>query len=113
MEYNKLIITPDGWKHYILVEDFQEKTKIGTIRVPKGFRTDLASVPRFFWWIIPPMGRHTQAAVIHDHLCNIGHPWKESAEIFYDLMIKYKTYKWKAKCMYYAVRIYGFVMRYK
>lgn len=36
--------------------------------VPSGFSTDFASVPRFLWWLFPPYGRHTKAAVVHDYL---------------------------------------------
>lgn len=38
------------------------------IEVPTGFVTDLASVPRLFWNILPPFGVYTRAAVIHDLL---------------------------------------------
>lgn len=30
--------------------------------------TDLASVPSFLWWFIASYGRHTRAALLHDHL---------------------------------------------
>lgn len=38
-----------------------------TLIIPKGFVTDLASVPRIFWNIYPPFGKYTEAAVIHDY----------------------------------------------
>lgn len=38
------------------------------ITVPCGFVTDFASTPRFMWRLIPPTGRYTRAAVIHDLL---------------------------------------------
>jgi hypothetical protein len=38
------------------------------ITVPKGFVTDLASIPRPFWDLLPPDGPWTKAAVIHDYL---------------------------------------------
>ena len=38
------------------------------ITVPAGFVTDLASIPRLFWNILPPFGKYTAAAVIHDWL---------------------------------------------
>ncbi len=38
------------------------------IEVPEGFETDFASVPRAFWWLFPPAGKYTQAAVVHDYL---------------------------------------------
>lgn len=38
------------------------------VYVPAGFLTDGASVPRPFWSIVPPWGKHGQAAVVHDFL---------------------------------------------
>ena len=42
------------------------------IRVPVGYRTDFASIPRFFWRILPPAGRYGKAAVVHDWLCDVS-----------------------------------------
>jgi hypothetical protein len=39
------------------------------IEVPQGFVTDGASVPRVFWSLLPPWGRYSRAAVLHDRLC--------------------------------------------
>jgi hypothetical protein len=39
------------------------------IRIPDGFVTDLASVPRVFWSILPPDGTYERAAVVHDWHC--------------------------------------------
>ncbi|MGT3245452.1 DUF1353 domain-containing protein, partial [Yersinia enterocolitica] len=38
------------------------------IKVPTGYVTDLASVPRVFWALFPPHGRYAKAAIIHDYL---------------------------------------------
>ncbi len=38
----------------------------GRIVVPKGFRTDLASVPSQLWGLFPPADRYSEAAVLHD-----------------------------------------------
>lgn len=37
--------------------------------IPSGFATDLASVPRILWGLIPPSGVYERAAVLHDWLC--------------------------------------------
>ena len=37
-------------------------------------RTDFASIPGFLTWLIPRYGRHTMAALIHDHLQGLLHP---------------------------------------
>lgn len=39
-----------------------------TIDVPAGFKTDLASIPRGLWNVLPPVGRYDAAAVVHDLL---------------------------------------------
>lgn len=39
------------------------------IVVPSGFPTDLASIPRIFWSLLPANGWWEKAAVIHDRLC--------------------------------------------
>lgn len=38
------------------------------VRVPVGFVTDFASIPRIFWSLLPPDGLYTFAAIIHDYL---------------------------------------------
>ena len=38
------------------------------VNIPKGYRTDFASTPRVFWSFIPPVGRYSKAAVIHDYM---------------------------------------------
>lgn len=40
----------------------------GLITVPAGFVTDLASIPQLFWNLLPPFGKYTEAAVVHDWL---------------------------------------------
>lgn len=46
-----------------------EGEKAYSVHVPAGFLTDGASVPRPFWWLLPPWSSYGQAAVMHDLLC--------------------------------------------
>jgi len=39
-----------------------------TYRVPTGYVTDFASVPRLLWFFTPPSGEYTLAAIVHDYL---------------------------------------------
>lgn len=39
------------------------------ITIPDDFPTDLASVPRLFWSLLPPSGAYERAAVLHDYAC--------------------------------------------
>lgn len=43
------------------------------VRVPKGYTTDFATVPRFLWNIVPPWGTYGKACVVHDYLLDNGH----------------------------------------
>jgi hypothetical protein len=43
-----------------------------TITVPAGFVTDLASVPRWAWTLVPPDGPWVKAAIVHDFLYATG-----------------------------------------
>jgi hypothetical protein len=45
-----------------------QRSNIERVRVPIGFVTDFASIPRAFWSLLPPDGTYCYAAVIHDYL---------------------------------------------
>lgn len=80
------------------------------ITVPIGFVTDFATVPRLIWSIIPPIGRYTKAAVLHDYLYE--NPYlvknkKEADKIFLQAMQVLEVEKWKRTTMYCAVRVFG------
>jgi hypothetical protein len=53
-----------GFRYYIGVEDSNKY-----VDVPTGFLTDGATVPRWLWWLVPPMGDYSQATTLHDCLC--------------------------------------------
>ncbi len=40
----------------------------GSLTVPAGFSTDLASIPSLFWNLMPKTGEYDSAAVLHDFL---------------------------------------------
>lgn len=43
-------------------------SKLPSVKVPKGFVSDLASVPAILWMKYPPTGRYAYGAVVHDYL---------------------------------------------
>ena len=105
MKEVKLI--PGDKEMWIVIESFFYRG----LEIPKGYRTDLASIPRILWNIFPPFGEYTTPAVIHDYMYD--HPElhnytkKEADKIFLKNCIIYGTEKWKAKSFYYAVRLFG------
>lgn len=79
-----------------------------SITVPKGFRTDFASVPRIFWRIVPPVGLYGKAAVLHDWLYFSEFATREEADdIFLEAMEVLGVPKYRRLTMYYAVRLFG------
>ena len=79
------------------------------IKVPIGFRTDFASIPRIFWMIISPIDKHGKAAVIHDYCYSEGlYSRKKCDRIFLEAMTVLKVNKIKRLIMYYNVRIFGY-----
>ncbi len=56
------------WWVYGPFEFYLSDDNSDIIHVPAGFVTDLASVPRIFWTLLPPDGKYAKAAIIHDYL---------------------------------------------
>lgn len=53
------------------------------IIVPAGYVTDFASVPWWAAWLIPVIGEHAKAAVLHDYLLDrTDRPYDEVNDIF-------------------------------
>ena len=73
-----------------------------------GFVSDLASVPRILWSLLPPSGKYAPAAVIHDYLYRLPGCSRFLADaIFREVMAQLGVSFWKRCVMYYAVRFFG------
>lgn len=57
-----------GTRWWKLLHYFRYVSSVGTITVPTGFLTDLASIPKAFRNIFDPAGPWMPAAIIHDYL---------------------------------------------
>ncbi|MGB5861105.1 MAG: DUF1353 domain-containing protein [Pseudomonas aeruginosa] len=87
------------------------------VHVPAGYLTDGATVPRLFWWLIPPLGQYGQASVLHDYLrekryvlrndVEVMLSIKETDDIFLEAMTALEVPAWKRYLMYSAVRVYA------
>jgi hypothetical protein len=111
-----LIVEPlDNGREWKLKEEFEYH--VGTedseevIRVPAGFVTDFASVPRLIWSILPPWGKYGKAAVVHDFCYGTElYPRKRCDEIFLECMVVLQVSSWKRWSMYLAVRGFGWLV---
>lgn len=112
-----LTVTKVGGGRWRVAESFTfTPAKFAPVKVPKGFETDFASVPRYLWAFFPPDGQYSQAAVTHDFLYQkmkdltwVGpkRSRKECDQIFLEAMKELGVGVWKRQVMYRAVRLFG------
>lgn len=92
---------PDWW---ILEEEYE----VDGITVPAGFYTDLDSVYRLPFIYVIFKGHTRVAALVHDWLYTTTELSRKAADKkFYELLLREGVTKWRAKGMYFAVRIMG------
>jgi len=102
------------WDYYYLlapIEWVPEGDAAGqfqSVEAPRGFVTDLASIPKVLWSVLPPTSRYTHAAIIHDFLY-----WtqtvsrSEADEILRIGMGELDVAGWKTFSIYKAVSMFG------
>ncbi|EBI1833225.1 DUF1353 domain-containing protein [Salmonella enterica] len=96
------------WRVHESFELYPSDDESGVIEVPAGFITDLATIPRIFWILLPPDGKYAKVAIIHDYLYdNALRTKKEADKIFLDGMTVLGVPKRKRTVMYWAVRMFG------
>lgn len=57
------LLKPIGW-----TPNADAPAGLPKVSVPKGFVTDLTSIPQFFWCALRPDGNYTFPAIVHDYL---------------------------------------------
>lgn len=100
----------DGaWK---LAADWELEYDGETYRLPAGFETDGASIPRFLWRVCgtPLQTPRLYAALVHDYLYGGGDKYATRADadaLFRDIQIALGVSRVKAYIEYYALRLCG------
>lgn len=70
--------------------------------------TDIASVPRILWMLLPPDGKHAKATIIHDYLYDNALRTKAEADrIFLDGVTVLGVPKLKRIVRYLVVKLFG------
>lgn len=81
------------------------------IVVPRGFITDMASVPRFLWWLYSPFGSYGNAAILHDWLYSSElFSRKTCDQIFRHAMQVSGVNVIRRNIIYFAVRMFGWLV---
>ena len=89
------------------------RNKSVDLDIPKNFEFDGASIPRGLDWFAHRYGLALPAALLHDFFCVraevSGYPKLRPLgdRIFYEHLRQLGVKKWRAKVMYYAVRLDG------
>lgn len=87
----KRVYGKNSINNYELLEEVAIQLSSGRhILIPKGYKWNLSSVPRFLWWLLPPDGDFQMAALIHDYL----YEYKITNRNFADK----EMYKWSTVC---------------
>ena len=99
-----------------LMRPFVYRLRIGGFRfsvvVPKGFISDLTSIPRLLWWLLPPDGPYQEAAVVHDYLYSLPEvPRWICDAMFRHVMQAMDVPLRKRVPLFYGVRIGGWACR--
>ncbi len=107
---------------YIIFQDYTVSLRVDDravkLTVPTGMLTDLASVPPIFRWLVERVGRHLEAAIIHDFLYNAwqyvegGHEPVVRDREFADLVMlrameAANVAAWRRWLIYRALRSFG------
>jgi|Deesub1362A_J573_1020465.scaffolds.fasta_scaffold54431_2 hypothetical protein len=75
--------------------------------VKRGFVTDFGTVPRLFWWLVPPVSSYLEAALLHDYLLAAGRNRKYCDNKFYEAMVEYGVSTLATNFIYTFATLYG------
>ncbi len=79
-----------------------------SFEVPRGFVTDLASIPSLFWTLLRPDGNYAYAAILHDYLYWTQiMPKADADDILKRAMSGFHVPQWKIQAIYDGVHFGG------
>ncbi len=111
MEITSLLLKDLKNGKFQLFSEYIYKTNDYFIRVPSGFITNYANIPKLLRIFILPYGKHSSASVVHDWLysceCNIIISRLEADRIFLEIMEECGVFLIIRITMFYAVRLFG------
>jgi len=108
----QLTLVHEGGQTWRLVAPLRCSWRGGSVTVPQGFATDLASIPRLLRWVIPGVGDWNRPSVVHDYLYVHPDDWtrREADRLFLAGLEAEGVGRLKRWAMYAAVRVGGGVL---
>jgi len=94
---------------YELIEDFLFTFEGIDVKIPRGFTSDGASIPKPLWSIVgsPFSPKLLEAAFIHDYLYKEGYDRYLSDCKFKEILLINKVGEFRANSMFRGVRLFG------
>ena len=94
---------------FVLTKDcsWQSPASGEVYTVPKGFKTNFASVPRFLRWYVNRSGASRLPAIIHDYHYGSGMNRHLADCLFLEGLKEQGMRITKAKLLYYTLRLFG------
>lgn len=96
----------------ILLKEYRFTHNYKKYKIPAGFVSDGASIPRIFWRLLdPPITARTFTAQLkHDFAYQTAYCTKKEADtLFLKDMLNAGYPRWKAYCDYVGVRVFGWI----
>lgn len=85
-----------------------QENAVSSVLVPKGFVTDLASIPRLFWSLVPRDGPYIYSAIIHDYLYWSQQEARDRADLTFKFSMQdFQVGTTTIEAVYRAVRSFG------
>ena len=114
--YKDTCIIPFSDYTYKTGEDIHFVVDDHKYTIPKGFETDLASIPRWYWTFLSPQySAFVTPSIIHDYFyrCDTHKSRKFADEVLFYSLKEKGISNYTASMFYVAVRIFGFYYYHK
>ena len=105
-------IQPTSNNKFVLLEEYRYRA----VKIPVGYETNGADIPRMFWWFIPPFKpKFLPAVLVHDFLIEKATNRIDiciANEYFEEILLTIEN-SFKTRVMVRAVKLYWKIKRYK
>lgn len=117
----RVIVKPYSKDRYEVYQDYEfHLESCGYYKIPQGYITNGANIPRIFWSIFPPFRpEYFTAVVIHDYLCDLAETqyskkayFKEADLSLKEAMTLLEVNRFKVQLFYYSCRVYHILKSY-
>lgn len=109
-ELKRVCVKPFDKDRFEVIENYEFSLSNYKGIVPKGFKTDGASIPRLFWSLFPPFkSEYFSACVVHDFLCVNANSKEEYAladKVLKEVMTLLGCSKFKIFVFYHSCNLY-------